>query len=64
MEKKEDYKYKSLIIFVILISVILFGSLIFYLFLSPRGDNAFGNIKSYYLPVFSFGSSDFPPLEF
>ena len=27
-------------------------------------NNRLGNISSYYLPVFSFGGNEFPPLEF
>jgi len=46
------------------ITLILFLGLIFYLFFYNKGENTFGNISSYYLPIFSFGDNEFPPLEF
>jgi len=62
MENKDDSKNKwyALIIIVVLIS---FG-LVYYLFFSNKVENTFGGIASYYLPIFSFGNSEFPPLEF
>jgi len=61
MENKDDTKYKwyTLIILIALISF----ALVYYLFLN-KGESNFGAVSSYYLPIFSFGNSEFPPLEF
>lgn len=61
MENKDDTKYKwyTLIILIALISL----GLVYYLFLN-KGESTFGAVSSYYLPIFSFGNSEFPPLEF
>jgi polyferredoxin len=64
MENKDDplYKRHSLTKY-ILIATLIFISVLFYFFvLSP--SNMFGNVSSYYLPIYSFGESEFPPLEF
>jgi len=64
MENKDDAKRKMYYVIIISIAVILFLGLIFYLFFYNKGENTFGNISSYYLPIFSFGDNEFPPLEF
>jgi hypothetical protein len=64
MENKDtaNYKaYKLMFPFIILVVAVL---LILYLFFVHSGLNKFGNLSSYYLPIFSFGESEFPPLEF
>jgi len=64
MENKDDAKRKMYYVIIISIAVILFLGLIFYLFFYNKGESTFGNISSYYLPIFSFGDNEFPPLEF
>ena len=63
MENKDDKKYKFYIS-LITIALVFLSGLIYYLFISNRGESTFGNASSYYLPIFSFGNSEFPPLEF
>jgi hypothetical protein len=62
MENKDDTKYKwyTLVVIILLISF----ALVYYLFFLNKGESTFGNVSSYYLPIFSFGNSEFPPLEF
>jgi hypothetical protein len=64
MENKDDTNRKMYYVITISITLILFLGLIFYLFFYNKGENTFGNISSYYLPIFSFGDNEFPPLEF
>lgn len=64
MENKDDTKYKWYILVIILIGLLISFGLVYYLFFSNNGESTFGNISSYYLPIFSFGNSEFPPLEF
>lgn len=40
-----------------------FWTIVLWIFLN-KGESTFGNVSSYYLPIFSFGNSEFPPLEF
>lgn len=62
MENKDDTKYKwyTLVVIILLISF----ALVYYLFFLNNGESTFGNVSSYYSPIFSFGNSEFPPLEF
>jgi len=64
MENKDDTKRKLYYVIIIALVVILVLGLIFYLFFYNKGESTFGNISSYYLPIFSFGDNEFPPLEF
>jgi hypothetical protein len=63
MENKDDTKYKLYTLIIIIIALIFFA-LVYYLFFLNKGESTFGNVSSYYLPIFSFGNSEFPPLEF
>lgn len=62
MENKDDTKYKWYTL-IIIIALISFG-LLYYVFFLTKGESTFGNASPYYLPIFSFGNSEFPPLEF
>lgn len=62
MENKDGTKYKWYTL-IIIIALISFG-LLYYGFFLNKGESTFGNVSSYYLPIFSFGNSEFPPLEF
>ncbi len=64
MENKDESKYKTYISVIIFIVASIFFGLVYYLFFSNKGESTFGDVSSYYLPVFSFGNSEFPPLEF
>jgi uncharacterized membrane protein len=64
MENKDETKYKWYILAVILIALLLSLGVVYYLFFSNKLENKFGDIFSYYPAIFSFGSSEFPPLEF
>jgi hypothetical protein len=67
MENKDQSRYNvfKIIIVLLLLSGLAFlsGSVLYSFILNP-GQNGFGNLSSYYLPIFSFGNNDFPPLEF
>lgn len=65
MENKDTpiYKKRAVVIFLIVMAIIFLSGIVFY-FSFFNQNNRLGNISSYYLPVFSFGGNEFPPLEF
>jgi hypothetical protein len=65
MENKDSPLYRSYTILkYILIVVLVLLSVLFYFFVFSSAENMFGRVSSYYLPIFSFGEGEFPPLEF
>jgi hypothetical protein len=65
MENKDSPFYKSYTTLkYILIATLILFSLFLYFFVINPVENMFGKVSSYYLPIFSFGESEFPPLEF
>jgi hypothetical protein len=59
-ENKDSFNYTHFFIGL----GIFFAILIAVIFVNMSYESKFGKLSSYYLPIFSFGKIDFPPLEF
>lgn len=63
MDNKDTSTYKKYK-FIAIVALIIIFSILLYMLVLNSSTNMFGSVSSYYLPIFSFGESEFPPLEF
>jgi hypothetical protein len=61
-EKEDSFNYTYVLIGIGIFLAIIIAAIV--LRISFENKSKFGNLSSYYLPIFSFGNTEFPPLEF
>ena len=61
-EKEDSFNYTYVLIGIGIFLAIIIAVIIVHI--SFENKSKFGNLSAYYLPIFSFGNTEFPPLEF
>ena len=62
VEKEDSFDYTYILIGFGIVMAVIIAAIVAHMSFQNRSN--FGNLGSYYLPIFSFGNTEFPPLEF